>query len=136
MSYEILNINGKDCDQPPFTLKSINECSEERLGSYHFPNYYLNVTEQSSCDTPSFLELQPITDEVPEGYRLIYIDEILNNAEFRQVIKDNITPYKHLHVINGIVAGRPYHQIEQQCEETFTNYRHQYMLVVSDCFAI
>ena len=42
-------------------------------------DYHKNVSDQGTCDTPTFMEINPVTATLPEGYRFIYIDEVLNN---------------------------------------------------------
>ena len=52
-----VNINGRDCDDPPYGLATIFECGSERIGEFILSNYYNVVSDEGTCDTPTFLEV-------------------------------------------------------------------------------
>ena len=70
-------------------MDSTEECSDsetekfEKVGAAPLDNYSESVPIESSCDTPTFDLVNDPLDEINSPFRYIYVDEVLNNAQFR-----------------------------------------------------
>eukprot|EP00355_Strombidium_rassoulzadegani_P006723 CAMPEP_0168628650 /NCGR_PEP_ID=MMETSP0449_2-20121227/11964_1 /TAXON_ID=1082188 /ORGANISM="Strombidium rassoulzadegani, Strain ras09" /LENGTH=65 /DNA_ID=CAMNT_0008671097 /DNA_START=1238 /DNA_END=1435 /DNA_ORIENTATION=- len=56
------------------------------------------------CDFPKFALINTYLS-VPEGYRLVYMDEFLNDWTFRKRVQDFIGTYQPTSLVNGEIAG-------------------------------
>jgi hypothetical protein len=49
-----------------------------------------------------------VSSSPPSGYRLIYIDEVLNNSSFRRSVKRAIEKWDVVWLVNGSADGSGY----------------------------
>ena len=71
----------------------------------------------------------------PDGYRFIYIDEILNDSSFRRAVKRAIDQWDVVWVINGSADGSGYgNNVQEDCGDRSGSISK--MLVVNDCYEI
>jgi hypothetical protein len=64
----------------------------------------------------------PISTSIPSGFRLLYIDELVNSATMRNEVKRLLGSWKIAVVLNGYAKGSGYgNDIREVCSEDTPN---------------
>jgi hypothetical protein len=77
----------------------------------------------------------PISDTIPKGYRLVFIDELVNSSSLRREAKRILGNWKIAVVLNGFAKGSGYgSEMSESCDQDTPNATD--MLIVKSCYNI
>lgn len=78
------------------------------MGPHQLSDSYLSMSDQTTCNGDYNIYCASLSDTPPDGYRFVYIDELLNNYDFRNSFQDYLGYYDLCSVINGVVTGKAF----------------------------